>query len=60
VKLPPPWLNRALVILLRLEERCAGIVPLPWGSSLMLGARRPETAGHGQPETVAAEGSFVV
>ena len=60
VKLPPPWLNRALVILLRLEERCAGIVPLPWGSSLMLGARRPETAGHGQPETLAAEGSFVV
>lgn len=57
VQLPPPWLNRALVILLRLEERCAGILPLPWGSSLMLSARRPETAGARQSERMAAEGS---
>ena len=57
VQLPPPWLNRALVMLLRLENRCTGILPLPWGSSLMLCARRPETAGPRQIERMAAEGS---
>ena len=57
VQLPPPWLNRALVMLLRLENRCTGILPLPWGSSLMLCARRPETAGPRQTERMAAEGS---
>jgi hypothetical protein len=57
VQLPPPWLNRALVMLLRLEERCAGILPLPWGISLMLSARRPEPAGPRQSEDMAAERS---
>jgi hypothetical protein len=57
VQLPPPWLNRALVMLLQLEESCTGILPLPWGSSLMLSARRPETAGPRQSERMAAEGS---
>jgi SAM-dependent methyltransferase len=60
VQLPPPWLNRALAVLLRLEERCAGILPLPWGSSLMLSARKPETAGPRQSAKMAAEGSHGV
>ena len=41
VRLPPTWLNRALTILLRWEERCTTVLPLPWGSSLLLSARRP-------------------
>ena len=57
VQLPPAWLNQALVILLRLEERCAGILPLPWGSSLLLSARRPETAEPRHPGSMAAEAS---
>jgi len=57
VQLPPPWLNRSLVMLLRLEERCTGILPLPWGSSLMLSARRPAMTGPRQSERIAAEGS---
>jgi 2-polyprenyl-3-methyl-5-hydroxy-6-metoxy-1,4-benzoquinol methylase len=43
VQLPPLGLNQALVLLLRLEASCSGVLPLPWGSSLMLSARRPET-----------------
>jgi SAM-dependent methyltransferase len=57
VQLPPPWLNQALVMLLRLEDRCTRIMPLPWGSSLMLSARRSETAGPRQSERMAAERS---
>ena len=57
VQLPPPWLNRALVMLLQLEESCTGILPLPWGSSLMLSARRPAITGPRQSERIAAEGS---
>jgi len=56
VQLPPPWLNQALVMLLRLEDRCTRILPLPWGSSLMLSARRSEAATR-QSERMAAEGS---
>ena len=51
------WLNRALVMLLRLEERCAWILPLPWGISLILSARKPDIAGPRQSEQMAAEGS---
>lgn len=43
VQLPPLGLNQALVLLLQLEARCSGVLPLPWGSSLMMSARRPET-----------------
>lgn len=44
VKLPPAWLNRMLVLVLRLEDRCSAPLPLPWGSSLLLRARRPGAA----------------
>jgi len=57
VQLPPPWLNRALVMLLRLEERFTWILPLPWGISLLLIARKPDSAGLRQCEKMAAEGS---
>jgi len=38
--LPPPWLNRALEQLLRTEARISRRLPLPFGSSLFLVARR--------------------
>ncbi len=41
VQPPPAWLNRLLVALLELEERLSRLLPLPWGSSLLLQARRP-------------------
>lgn len=44
LQLPPPWLNRALEGLLALEERCAPVLLLPWGSSLLLSARKPRAA----------------
>lgn len=44
LQLPPPWLNRGLELLLALEERCSPLLPLPWGSSLLLCARKPRTA----------------
>lgn len=34
--LPPPWLNRALYRLTRLEEATWGRLPLPFGSSLLV------------------------
>jgi SAM-dependent methyltransferase len=39
--LPPLWLNRSLERLLELERRLARRLPLPWGSSLLLAARKP-------------------
>jgi len=39
--LPPIGLNNLLIGLLQLEERVSRSLPLPWGSSLMLLARRP-------------------
>jgi len=39
--LPPLWLNRSLEGLLELERRLAQRLPLPWGSSLLLAARKP-------------------
>jgi SAM-dependent methyltransferase len=41
LRLPPPWLNRALGSVLELERRLPAWLPLPWGSSLMLLARKP-------------------
>ena len=41
VQPPPDWLNRLLVDLLKLEEQLSRLLPLPWGSSLLLQARRP-------------------
>ena len=41
LQLPPPWLNRTLELLLLLEGRCSPLLPLPWGSSLLLCARKP-------------------
>jgi hypothetical protein len=41
VSLPPIWINNLLIGLLQLEERVSSRLPLPWGSSLMLLARRP-------------------
>jgi hypothetical protein len=34
-------LNNLLILLLQLEEQVSRNLPLPWGSSLMLLARRP-------------------
>lgn len=39
--LAPIWINNLLIGLLQLEERVSSSLPLPWGSSLMLLARRP-------------------
>jgi len=39
--LPPIWINNLLISLLQWEERVSSSLPLPWGSSLMLLARRP-------------------
>jgi hypothetical protein len=39
--LPPIWINNLLIGLLQSEERVSSSLPLPWGSSLMLLARRP-------------------
>jgi len=41
VTLPPLGLNTLLIGLLQWEERVSRALPLPWGSSLMLLARRP-------------------
>lgn len=41
LQLPPPWLNRTLELLIALEGRCSPLLPLPWGSSLLLCARKP-------------------
>lgn len=41
VTLPPIGLNNLLIRLLQWEERVSRSLPLPWGSSLMLLARRP-------------------
>lgn len=41
---PPPWLNHGLGILLELERRFAPLLPQPWGSSLLLVARKPFAA----------------
>ncbi len=41
VTLPPLGLNNLLIGLLQWEERVSRSLPLPWGSSLMLLARRP-------------------
>lgn len=41
VEPPPAWLNRSLGALLALEGRISRLLPLPWGSSLFLRARRP-------------------
>jgi SAM-dependent methyltransferase len=41
VTLPPLWINNLLIGLLQWEERVCRALPLPWGSSLMLLARRP-------------------
>jgi hypothetical protein len=41
LQLPPAWLNYSLEILLDLERRLAPRLALPWGSSLLLSARKP-------------------
>jgi SAM-dependent methyltransferase len=41
LRLPPPWLNHGLGVLLELERRLAPVLPQPWGSSLLLVARKP-------------------
>lgn len=41
LQLPHKWLNRSLEILLDLERRLAPRFALPWGSSLLLSARKP-------------------
>lgn len=41
LQLPPAWLNRGLAALLELERQLSPWLPLPWGSSLMLMARKP-------------------
>jgi SAM-dependent methyltransferase len=46
VRLPrvPKWLNRLLVRLQRFEAGLMRIVPLPWGSSVVAVARKPDQA----------------
>lgn len=44
VALPSPLLNHLLLELLRLEGLLAACLPLPWGSSLFLQARREPTS----------------
>ena len=41
VQAPGAGLNRLLIVLLELEEQVSRLLPLPWGSSLLLQARRP-------------------
>lgn len=41
LQLPPAWLNRGLAAVLELERRLQPWLPLPWGSSLLLLARKP-------------------
>ena len=41
LQLTPAWLNYSLEILLDLERRLAPRLALPWGSSLLLSARKP-------------------
>ena len=41
LRLPPAWLNRGLAAVLDLERQLSPLLPLPWGSSLMLVARKP-------------------
>ena len=41
VQPPPAMINRLLIVLLNLEEQVSRLLPLPWGSSLLLQARRP-------------------
>lgn len=43
LQLPPAWLNHTLAALLELERQLSPALPLPWGSSLMLMARKPLT-----------------
>ena len=38
---PGAGLNRLLIVLLDLEQQVSRLLPLPWGSSLLLQARRP-------------------
>ena len=42
VSLPPFWLNRVLLGVLRLENRLIGRWPLPFGTSLFVVARKPQ------------------
>ncbi|MEI6030660.1 MAG: class I SAM-dependent methyltransferase [Synechococcaceae cyanobacterium ELA739] len=44
VQTPGAGLNRLLIALLQLEEQVSRLLPLPWGSSLLLQARRPPGA----------------
>ena len=41
MSLPPFGINALLIVWLRWEEQVSRFLPLPWGSSLMLLARRP-------------------
>lgn len=45
LQLPPAWLNRCLAALLELERQLSPWLPLPWGCSLMLMARKPLALG---------------
>jgi len=55
LQLPPPWLNRALQGLLALEHRSMNRLALPWGSSLLLSARKPPApAPMGSPDPATA------
>lgn len=44
VQLPPRWLNQMLRALLWLEFKCSQVLPLPFGSSLFVQARRLDQA----------------
>ncbi|MFZ0407079.1 MAG: class I SAM-dependent methyltransferase [Cyanobium sp.] len=52
VQLPPAGLNRLLIALLNLEEQVSRLLPLPWGSSLLLQARRPTAPLGGAPTPI--------
>ncbi|MCX5948586.1 MAG: class I SAM-dependent methyltransferase [Cyanobacteria bacterium] len=41
VQPPAAMINRLLIVLLNLEGQVSRLLPLPWGSSLLLQARRP-------------------
>ena len=41
VQPPPAMINGLLIVRLNLEEQVSRLLPLPWGSSLLLQARRP-------------------
>ncbi len=41
--IPPRWVNESLFLLSRLEQKTLSVLPVPFGSSLMVVARKPPT-----------------